>query len=81
MKKLDKEFAFFNKNLEKFKKEYINKYIVIKSENVLGVYDTFEEAMEQTSKTEEVGTFLIQKIDENPNTYTIYFNNNVQIFA
>ncbi len=81
MKNLEREFIFFNNKLEELKKDYLNKYIVIKGEKILGVYDDFDEAMEKTKKTEEIGTFLIQKVEENPNAYTIYFNHNVQIYG
>lgn len=74
MKDLTKEFAYFNSNLDFFKQEYLGKHIVIKNEKVLGVYNNFDEAMEKTCKTEEVGTFLIQKVNKNPEAYTIYYN-------
>ena len=50
MKNLEREFIFFNNKLEELKKDYLNKYIVIKGEKILGVYDDFDEAMEKTKK-------------------------------
>ncbi len=75
MKDLTKDFAYFNENLDAFKQKYLNKYIVIKNKQVLGAYNSFDEAMNITSKTEKIGTFLIQKVDRNPDAYTIYYNN------
>ena len=39
----------------------MGRFVVIKNQKVLGVYDSDLEAVEETSKTEEMGTFLVQK--------------------
>lgn len=79
MENLEKEFSFFNENLDRLKKEYLNTFVVIKGQKVIGAYKSFDEAMSKTLKTEEIGTFLVQKVDEKPETYTIYYNDMVLI--
>ena len=59
---LDKEYQYYTNNRDTFLKEYNGKYIVIKDENILGVYNTQIEALSATSQNHEVGTFLIQHV-------------------
>ncbi|MBT4124223.1 MAG: hypothetical protein HN981_03400 [Candidatus Pacebacteria bacterium] len=58
---LDKEYHFFQNNLKKFVKEFPNKFLVIKGEKVIGVYENEVTAYEETLKNNDIGTFLIQK--------------------
>lgn len=67
------EFNYFLENKEELFKQYPYKFIVIKSRKVIGCYDTIPEAVEDTSKTEPVGTFLVQKCDVDPSAYTMEF--------
>jgi len=57
---LDKEFKFYLKEHEELVKKYEGKFVVIKGENVIGVYDSEKEAYEETIKDNKLGTFLIQ---------------------
>jgi len=74
MVRLEKEFTYFLTHLEELVKKYAGKYIVIKGEQVLGAYDTLEEAISQTSKTEKIGTFLVQKCNRQEEDYTQTFH-------
>ena len=60
MSNLDKEFKYYLENQEELLNKYFGRYIVIKDEEVLGDYDTEQDALEETSEHHEVGTFLIQ---------------------
>lgn len=60
MSNLDKEFKYYLENQEELLNKYYGRYIVIKNEEVLGDYDTEQDALEETSENHEVGTFLIQ---------------------
>lgn len=62
---LEKEYNYFKKNKEKLIKEYPNKYVVIKAEKIIGVYDNENKAIEETLKDHKLGTFLVQKCSEN----------------
>ena len=57
---LHTEFKYYRDNHEKLLKKFANKFIVIKGKKVIGVYDSHLEAYQESVKTEELGTFLIQ---------------------
>lgn len=77
MSKLEKEFQYFLANLKEFVAKYEGKYMVIKSENVLGVYDSIEEAISETLKSHEMGTFMVQKCNADEESYTQTFHSRV----
>ncbi len=58
------EFKFYRENHSRLIEKYHNKYIVIKGKKVIGVYNSHAEAYFDTKKSEELGTFLIQKISK-----------------
>lgn len=58
---LDKEYKFYTKNKAEFVKKYKGKFLVIKNEEVVGVYLTREDAYNESSKKYQLGTFLIQE--------------------
>lgn len=58
---LDKEYNFFLKNRDHLVKQYKNKFIVIKNEEVVGTYDTEAEAYVKSIEKYNLGEFLIQK--------------------
>ena len=57
---LEKEFEYYLEHEQEFLKKYSGKYIVIKDNNVIGVYETQLEAYDESKKVYPVGTFLIQ---------------------
>ena len=58
---LEKEYKFFIDHRDEFIKKHKNKYIVIKDEQVLGVYNSINEAAIATTKDHPLGTFIIQQ--------------------
>ncbi len=60
MSKLENEFNYFLKNKEALFREYPNKFLVIKDEQVIGAYDDQVSAFTQTTQSHKPGTFLIQ---------------------
>jgi hypothetical protein len=73
----DQDFEYFLENTDKFYKKYGHKYLAVKNKDILGVYDTFNEALENTLKTEPLGTFLIQECLESRDKAVQYFQGNV----
>lgn len=61
----EQDYLWFLENMESLYKEHGNKIAVVKDKFILGIYKDFETALETASKTEELGTFIIQKIFEN----------------
>lgn len=76
---LEKEFQYYLDNQDELVKKYNDKFIVIKNEIVIGVYDSHSEAYNLTLQTEELGTFLIQHCLSGDQGYTQTFHSQVII--
>ena len=61
---LEKEYQYYLDHKPEFLEKYLGKCIVIKNDSVIGVYDTQPQALEQTLKTEKLGTFLAHVVRE-----------------
>lgn len=72
--KLGREFSHFRENQDEFVEKYNDKVIVLKDLQVIGVYDSEQEALQQTKKGHAIGTFLIQRVGAGVHVYsaTIY---------
>ena len=68
---LRKEFQFYRDNQDEIVEKYDGKVVAIKGSEVLGAYDSLGKALNETQKTHELGTFLIQKVSEGNKDYTI----------
>jgi hypothetical protein len=69
-------YEYFKENFTELFNKYPNKYIVIKNKNIIGIYETFDEAYKKTVKTEKLGTFIIQQcIDSLENMAHFSYNN------
>jgi len=77
MAQLEKEFRYYLQNQAKFLELYKNKYLVIKGEEVLGAYDSEMQAIKETTKTHELGTFLVQQCEPGSGNYTQTFHSRV----
>lgn len=77
---LEKEFQYYIDNQEKLLKAYNGRFIAIVGEQVVGDYDSFEQAIDETLKERELGTFLIQECSEGEKAYTQTFHSRV-VFA
>tara|TARA_R110002050_G_scaffold32401_7_gene83500 strand:+ start:1589 stop:1828 length:240 start_codon:yes stop_codon:yes gene_type:complete len=78
---LEKEFKYYLENQEEFLKQYKGRFIVIKSNKILGDYSSEIEALAETRKTHELGTFLIQKCSPGNNDYTETYHSRVVLHA
>ena len=61
----NKDYEFFTANMGSLYSRYGQKFVVIKNQKIIGVHDTFEAALDETTKTEKLGTFLIQECFKN----------------
>ena len=77
---LEKEFSYYLKNQEELVKKYNGKFIVIIGEDVVGSYDSFEDALVESQSKYELGTFLIQQCLPGEDNYTQTFHTRV-VFA
>jgi len=76
---LEKEFQYFLAHQKELVKQYIGKFIVIKNQEVIGVYTSETEAFTETQKNHELGTFLIQECKPGTDVYTQTFHSRVLI--
>ena len=79
-KMCDANYEYYIKNFDSLCAKYLNRYIVIKEQSVINTYDSFEEAYDDTIKTEELGTFLIQFCSKEADNVNYFYSNNV-VFA
>lgn len=76
---LEKEFQYYKEHQKEIVDKFEGKFVVIKGEQVIGVYDTEIEAYEETKKIEELGTFLIQQALPGTESYTQTFHSRVTV--
>ena len=68
---VNNEFHYYLDNQDDFVKKYDGKVIVLKNHEVLGAYDTYIDAYMKTKKHHEVGTFMLQRVSEGEEEYTV----------
>jgi hypothetical protein len=68
---LDKEYKYYKTHEKEFLKKYKNQVLVIKGEEIVGVYKDEAEAYEEAVPKFSLGTFLIQRCipDDTVQTY------------
>jgi hypothetical protein len=76
-KPLEKEFKYYLDNQDELVKKYNGKVIVIKNQKVIGVYDSEITAIQETSKNESLGTFLVQKCTLDKENYKQTYHSRV----
>lgn len=75
------DFKWFVNNHEDLYHKYPGKHIVIQNSIVVGMGDSFEEALaDALSKGLEIGSFIIQECSEGEESYTQSFSSRV-VFA
>jgi len=77
MNQQDQDFNYFLENMNNLYQSYGHKFVAVKNLSILGIYDNFNEALETTLKTEELGTFLIQECFDNVDKIVHHFQGNV----
>ena len=75
---LQDEFNFYLEHQASLANEYDNRVIVIKDKKVIGVYDSDDEAVEKTTCTHELGSFLVQKCSTDPSSVLHTFRSRVR---
>jgi hypothetical protein len=78
---LENEFKYYLKNQDELLKKFNGRFIVIKDDKVLGDYSSEIEALSETRKSHEVGTFLIQNCTPGNNAYTETYHSRVVLNA
>ncbi len=76
---LEKEFEFFLDHKDDLVKKYDGRYVVIKDAKVIGDYAEEVDAIRETKKHHELGTFLVQKCEPGSESYTQTFHSRVAV--
>ena len=71
---LEKEFTYYLEHQDELVNDYNGKFIAIKDCKVIGAYESEMEAITQSSKNHELGTFLVQKCEPGSGSYTQTFH-------
>jgi hypothetical protein len=75
---LSKEFEYFLAHQAELVEKHNGKYVVIRGQEVIGVYDDEKDAIAQTIKSFPLGTFLVQKVEPGTAAYTQTYNSRVE---
>jgi hypothetical protein len=62
----ERENAFYGANREQLRKKYLGKELVIAGEEIIGVYDDLDTAVDETEKTRPLGTFCVKFVPVDP---------------
>ena len=79
MSDLNNEYQYYLSNQDELIKEYNEKVIVIKNQEVVGSFDNEEQAYFFAKEKFELGTFLIQRCSENEKTYKATYRSRVRV--
>ena len=74
---LESEFRYYLERQDELVERYCGKAVVIKNRSIIGVFDSEAEAVHETAKTHELGTFLVQRCEPGADAYTRTFHSRV----
>ncbi|OAV71237.1 hypothetical protein Barb6_01490 [Bacteroidales bacterium Barb6] len=74
---LEKEFKYYLDNQEELVEKYNGKHLVIVGHEVIGAYNDAMDALVESRKKYEQGTFLIQLCTPGEEAYTMTFHSRV----
>jgi hypothetical protein len=74
---LERDFQYYLSHQSDLVHRYSGKVVVIKNQSVIGAFDSEAEAVNETAKSHELGTFLIQRCEEGSDAYTQTFHSPV----
>jgi queuine/archaeosine tRNA-ribosyltransferase len=77
---LEQEFNYYLQHQDKLVEMYGGKYIVIKNQKVVGSYNSEIQAIRESVKDHQLGTFLVQKCEAGSASYTQTYHSRV-VFA
>lgn len=75
---LEEEFDYYIENQDEIVKLYNGRVVVVKGMKIIGDYDSEAEAVSETAKAYEIGTFLVQRCSPGSTDYTAVFNSRVR---
>lgn len=76
-----KEFEYYLAHQADLLREHQGKFVVIKDQKVIGVYDDELTAISRTKMNHKLGTFLVQKVEPGDSAYTQTYHSRVSLPA
>lgn len=58
---MNENYEWFVEKYDELRQTYGDSFIAIKDKKVLCAYDTYAQAVHETAKAEELGTFIVQE--------------------
>ena len=74
---LEREFNYYLEHQDELVKKHSGKVLAIKGEQVIGVFNSEIKAVSKISHQHPLGTFLVQKCEPGPESYTQTFHSRV----
>lgn len=74
---LIRAFDYYLKHQSELVAKYDGKFIVVRNDEVIGVFEDELTAVRETAKTHAVGTFLVQRVSGGDSAYTQTFHSRV----
>ena len=74
---LEREFDYYLEHQAELAEKHKGKVVVVKGCEIIGVYDSDLEAVRETSKNHELGTFLVQRCEPGEDSVTHHFHSRV----
>jgi hypothetical protein len=62
----ERENAFYEANKAQFREKYLGKELVIVGEEIIGIYDDLDSAVDETEKIRPLGTFCVKSVPVDP---------------
>jgi hypothetical protein len=62
----ERENAFYEANRAMLRRKYLGKELVIVGDEIIGVYDDLDTAVDTTVKTRALGTFCVKDVPVDP---------------
>ena len=79
-RQLEREFQYYLLHQDEMVEKYDGKYIAIKDDQVVGVYESDFTAVTEMQKDHELGTFLVQKVSAGDTNYAQTFHSGTVVF-
>ena len=79
MPNLEKEYEYYRMNQQSLAEKYRGKVLVIKNQEVIGVFDSEVNAVEATKEKHPLGSFLVQRCERPEESKPQVFHSRVVI--
>jgi hypothetical protein len=61
---LDQERQFYSENLGRWLTQHAGKFVLVKGEELIGAYDTYEDALAEGARRFGLQSFLVRRVGE-----------------